>query len=91
MPQIVDFDYSEMTMRLGVIFSDSTIESINLPNFISKSEIEFDSTTLNQLLFPLPKLMKKIVYIHMINKFLTFSDELDELYLFDMEKVRLKP
>ncbi len=35
--------------------------------------------------------MKKIVYIHMINKFLTFSEELDELWLFDMEKVRLKP
>lgn len=35
--------------------------------------------------------MKKIVYIHMINKFLTFSEDLDELWLFDMEKVRLKP
>lgn len=35
--------------------------------------------------------MKKIYYIHMLNKWLTFSDEIDELYLFDMEKVRLKP
>lgn len=37
-PLIVDFDYSEMTMRLGVIYSDQTIESIHLPNFMHKSE-----------------------------------------------------
>jgi hypothetical protein len=54
MPQILDFDYSELTMRLGIIFIDNTIESIHLPNFIHKSQSEFESTTLNQLIFPLP-------------------------------------
>ena len=24
-PQIIDFDYSELTMRLGIIFTDKTI------------------------------------------------------------------
>jgi hypothetical protein len=54
MPQILDFDYSELTMRLGIIFIDNTIESIHLTNFIHKSQSEFESTTLNQLIFPLP-------------------------------------
>ena len=37
-PQIIDFDYSEMTMRMGVIFADSTIESIHLPNYVNKTQ-----------------------------------------------------
>ena len=37
-PQIIDFDYSEMTMRLGIIYADCTIESIHLPNFVNKSQ-----------------------------------------------------
>ena len=40
-PQIIDFDYSELTMRLGIIFSDKTIESVHLPNFINKTQSEF--------------------------------------------------
>ena len=80
-------------MRLGVVFADATIESLHLPNFVQKSQVEFESTSLNQLLFPLPadKNMKQVVYIHMLNKWLTFSETIDELYLFDLEKVRLKP
>ena len=35
--------------------------------------------------------MKKVYYLQMMNKWLTLSDEPDELFLFDMEKVRLKP
>jgi hypothetical protein len=73
-PMIIDFDYSELTMRLGVIFADRTIESIHLPNFISKVTSDFESTSLNELLFQLPKIMKKVYYIQMLNKWLTFSD-----------------
>ena len=36
-PIIVDFDYSELTMRLAIIFADTTIESIHLHNFIYKT------------------------------------------------------
>ena len=80
-------------MRLGVVFADATIESVHLLNLMQKSQAEFESTSLNQLLFPLPAdtHMKKVVYIHMLNKWLTFSETIDELYLFDLEKVRLKP
>ena len=35
--------------------------------------------------------MKRIVYIHMMNRWMTFGEELGVVYLFDMEKVRLKP
>ena len=90
-PQILDFDYSEMTMRLGVIYSDCTIESIHLPNFLSKSQSEFETFGLNQLQFPLPKPMKKLHYLHMLNKWLTISDQPEEIFLFDLEKVRTKP
>jgi hypothetical protein len=40
-PMIMDFDYSEMTMRLGVIFPDAVIESIHLPNLLHRSQGEF--------------------------------------------------
>jgi hypothetical protein len=36
-PVVVDFDYSELTMRMAVIFADATIESIHLHNFIEKT------------------------------------------------------
>ena len=36
-PQIIDFDYSEITMRLGIIFSDGIIESVHLSNYVYKS------------------------------------------------------
>ena len=84
LPFIIDFDYSEMTMRLGLLFSDSTVESIHLPNFLFKSVTDFESTSLNELLFHLPKRLKKIYYIHMLNKWLTFSETIDELFLLDL-------
>lgn len=37
-PIITDFDYSEMTMRLGVIFPNKIIESIHLPNYLTKTQ-----------------------------------------------------
>lgn len=40
-PMVLDFDYSEMTMRLGVIFPDSIFECIHLPNFLNKISAEF--------------------------------------------------
>jgi hypothetical protein len=40
-PMIIDFDYSEMTMRLGVIFPDAVIESIHLPNLLHRTQGEF--------------------------------------------------
>ena len=46
-PQIIDFDYSEMTMRLGIIFADGIIESVHLPNYVYKSQSEFESFGLN--------------------------------------------
>ena len=73
-PLIVDFDYSEMTMRLGVIFADGTLESIHLSNFLNKSQSEFEAFSLNQLQFAMPFPMKKVYYLHMINKWLTIAD-----------------
>jgi len=39
----------------------------------------------------MPEQMRRIYYIQMLNKWLTISDEDNRVYLFDMEKVRLKP
>ena len=35
--------------------------------------------------------MKKLHYLHMLNKWLTISDQPEEIFLFDLEKVRTKP
>ena len=35
--------------------------------------------------------MRKIYYIQMLNKWLTLPESEEKVYLFDMEKVRLKP
>jgi hypothetical protein len=70
---IIDFDYSEMTMRLGVIFPDSIIESIHLPNYLHKTPAEFEQTTLNLLSFTMSCKMNKIYYMQMLNKWLTIS------------------
>lgn len=36
---IIGFDYSEITMRMGIILSDDTISTIHLPNFLTKTPI----------------------------------------------------
>ena len=90
-PLIVDFDYSEMTMRLGLLYPDRCIESLHLPNFLYKSTKDFESTTLNQLTHWAPEKMRKIYYLQMLNKWLTIPESEEKVYLFDMEKVRLKP
>jgi hypothetical protein len=40
-PIINGFDYSELTMRLGLILSDETISAVLLSNYVSKSQLEF--------------------------------------------------
>ncbi len=53
-PYIHDFDYSEISTRLGVILSDDTISTIHVPNLLSKTTAEFDSAYLNEVVYPLP-------------------------------------
>lgn len=36
-PQIIGFDYSELTSRLGMILSDQTISAVHLQNYLTKS------------------------------------------------------
>ena len=40
-PNILSFDYSEMSNRLGLAFADSTVSIINFQNFLSKTKHDF--------------------------------------------------
>jgi hypothetical protein len=90
-PAVVDFDYSEMTMRLGVIFADAVIESIHLPNFLHRPTAEFEASSLNQLSFAMATRMKRLYYVQMLNKWLAIGEDGAQVYLYDMEKARSKP
>ena len=52
-PWIVDFDYSEISSRLGLLFSDETISTIHIPNLLKQSPTEFQSLSFNEMVFPL--------------------------------------
>jgi hypothetical protein len=90
-PTIIDFDYSEIGTRLGLIFSDETLCTVHVPNLLSKAPADFDLGVLNELVFPLPESMKHVFFIQMLNKWLTVTDNGLGLYLFDMERVRSQP
>ena len=36
-PQIIDFDYSEITERLGMVMSDETLSTVHVPNLLNKT------------------------------------------------------
>lgn len=40
-PFILDFDFSEINSRLGLILSDETISTVHVPNLLAKNAIEF--------------------------------------------------
>ena len=40
-PNILYFDYSEMSNKLGIVLSDSTFSIINLYNYLNKSKYDF--------------------------------------------------
>ncbi len=40
-PNIINFDYNELSFKLGLILSDSTFSIINFKNFLQKSFMEF--------------------------------------------------
>lgn len=90
-PFILDFDYSEISTRLGVIFSDDTLSTVHIPHLLSKSQAEFDQGAMNELVFALPEPMQYVFFIQMLNKWLTVSDTGMNLYLFDMERIRSQP
>lgn len=41
-PNIIHFDYSEMSSKLGIVLSDSTFSIINLHNYLTKSKYDFE-------------------------------------------------
>jgi urate oxidase len=73
-PFILDFDYSEITERLGVVLSDETLSIIHVPNLLTKTEAEFDAYIMNEVVFSLPEKMNKIFFVQMMNKWLTVSE-----------------
>jgi hypothetical protein len=90
-PPVVDFDYSEMTMRLGIIFADAVLECIHLPNMLRQTAAEFDQSSLNQLSFSMATRMRRLYYVQMLNKWLALSEESEGVFLYDMDKARSKP
>lgn len=90
-PIILDFDYSEITERLGVVLSDETLSIVHMTNLLEKSDSEFDANPLNEVVFTLPEKMKKIFFVQMMNKWLTCTDEGNKLYLYDMDRFRTQP
>ena len=82
LPHILWFDYSELTNKLGITLSDSTISIISLNNFLNKKRTQFDAMNHNQIVVPFEEKILKIFYIQMLNKWALFSED-NKFYLFD--------
>jgi hypothetical protein len=90
-PFILDFDYSEITERLGLVLSDGTLSTVHMTNLLSKNEAEFDAHPMNEVVYALPEKMRRIFFVQMMGKWLTVTEEASKLFLFDMERIRSQP
>ena len=43
-PYIINFDYSEINFKLGIIFSDDTLSTVNFMNFENKTQSELETS-----------------------------------------------
>ena len=57
-----------------MVMSDETLSTVHVPNLLNKTEIEFDSYHMNEIVFFLPEKMRKIFFIQMMNKWLTVTE-----------------
>ena len=46
---------------------------------------------MNEIVFPLPEKMNKIFFVQMMNKWLTVTEENNEIFLYDMDRIRTQP
>ncbi len=46
-PIIMQFDYSQLTFKLGILASDCTLSVIHLKNYLTKSFLDFEGNANN--------------------------------------------